>query len=297
MTKDPRPWIDDPHAPDALREDLRTARDVAPQPYDEKAGLERLRTATAPPAGTASTTSLGSASLAAKLVGWGTLAAVAIGAGLGLWMTLSGGEPTVPDASGGAGSAPGETESPRPSPADPEPADRGVEPIAPPGGNGSATDDVGTDPGAAEEGSPPAVVRPAPEPAAAVRRGGGRPRGAREAPEGTPRTREAPAPSSAEQAVDPMHREIAQLARARRLLSSDPAAALALVEQGQREFGQGIFTEERSALAIFALDRIGREAEARARGERFLESHPDGPFSAQIRRMVRRMDLDSAAPP
>jgi len=83
-----------------------------------------------------------------------------------------------------------------------------------------------------------------------------------------------------------IRREIAHLARTRAALSQDPALALSLARAGQREFAGGMLGEERSAIAIFALSRLGRNDEAAATARTHLTHHPRGPFSDRVRRIA-----------
>lgn len=76
------------------------------------------------------------------------------------------------------------------------------------------------------------------------------------------------------------------IARARRSLASSPAAALDAAEEHRRRFPGGLFAEEREALAVLSLARLGRQAEAERRGQRFLRSHPAGTFSERVRRAI-----------
>ncbi len=96
----------------------------------------------------------------------------------------------------------------------------------------------------------------------------------------------APRPPGAGRPDDWVAREIAQLAAARAALPSDPARALALAEAGRREFPRGVLTEEREAVAIFALERLGGAPELATRAARFLERYPQGPFSERVRRIA-----------
>ncbi|MEQ9074890.1 MAG: hypothetical protein RLP09_13620, partial [Sandaracinaceae bacterium] len=41
-----------------------------------------------------------------------------------------------------------------------------------------------------------------------------------------------------------------------------------------------------AALAVLSLARLGRQAEAERRGQRFLRSHPAGTFSERVRRAI-----------
>jgi hypothetical protein len=76
------------------------------------------------------------------------------------------------------------------------------------------------------------------------------------------------------------------LARIRALQDSDPAEALALVAEGNQRFAAGLFTQEREAIAIGALVRLGRRGEARARALAFLATYPRSTFAERIRKLT-----------
>jgi hypothetical protein len=82
--------------------------------------------------------------------------------------------------------------------------------------------------------------------------------------------------------------ETAHMAELRRVATADPVRALAQAEQGAHKFPRGFFAQEREAISITLLLRLGRSQEARARGERFLARHPQGPAAEQIRRALGR---------
>ena len=83
--------------------------------------------------------------------------------------------------------------------------------------------------------------------------------------------------------ADDWSQEVAQLARARSALAADPAQALALAEEGHQLFHAGILREEREAIAIFALERLGRSQGAAARARAHLLRYPRGPFAERLR--------------
>jgi hypothetical protein len=85
-------------------------------------------------------------------------------------------------------------------------------------------------------------------------------------------------------AVPPAEDETSHLARARALARTDPAAALPVLEEGQRRWPKGLFSEEREALAIGCLVQLGRAEEARTRADAFVSTYPDGPFAERVRR-------------
>lgn len=81
--------------------------------------------------------------------------------------------------------------------------------------------------------------------------------------------------------VDPAA-ELALLRRMQDDLRTDPAAALETAREHERRFGPGTLAQEREVVAIDALDRLGRDAEARARAEAFRTRWPR---SAHLRRI------------
>jgi hypothetical protein len=66
-------------------------------------------------------------------------------------------------------------------------------------------------------------------------------------------------------------REAAMLEQARAALNRNPGAALAIADRHAATFPDGSLGMERELLAVQALQRLGRVAEARSRGLRLLE--------------------------
>jgi hypothetical protein len=97
----------------------------------------------------------------------------------------------------------------------------------------------------------------------------------------------APAPAAPASDGDPLAAEVAHLARLRAVQDRDPAAALALAEEGSRRFPRGLFAQEREAIAIGALFRVGRAAEASARARAFLAAYPRSSFAERIEKLTR----------
>lgn len=81
--------------------------------------------------------------------------------------------------------------------------------------------------------------------------------------------------------VDP-EAELALIQSAQGALGTSPATALARTDEHRRRFGDGVLAQEREVVAIDALVRLGREAEARERAEAF---HRRWPRSAHGRRV------------
>ena len=78
------------------------------------------------------------------------------------------------------------------------------------------------------------------------------------------------------------------LEKARAALRREPALSLALTREHQQRFAGGVLTQEREVIAIEALRRLGRTAEADRRTERFEQRYPG---SAHLRK------LDAPPPP
>ncbi|MBI5534176.1 MAG: hypothetical protein HY898_15745 [Deltaproteobacteria bacterium] len=83
---------------------------------------------------------------------------------------------------------------------------------------------------------------------------------------------------------DLYRREVQHLAEVRAALGRSPEEALRMADKGHREFARGMLYQEREALAIRALVRLGRAAQARARTEQFVARFPRSPYSEQLRR-------------
>ena len=64
------------------------------------------------------------------------------------------------------------------------------------------------------------------------------------------------------------------LEQARRTLASSPATALALTNQHLARFPHGLLAQEREVIAIEALRRLGRNAEADRRAAAFAQAFP-----------------------
>jgi outer membrane protein assembly factor BamD (BamD/ComL family) len=67
------------------------------------------------------------------------------------------------------------------------------------------------------------------------------------------------------------------------LRQGDARRALALLAECRRLFPRGVLEQERERLAIEALSRSGRGAEAAARAAAFLRKYPDSPHAGEIR--------------
>jgi hypothetical protein len=96
-----------------------------------------------------------------------------------------------------------------------------------------------------------------------------------------------PESSAATSASDPpgdtLAREVALLERARAQLDADPASTLGVLDQHARAFPHGKLAIERELLAIDALERLGKTADARSRAERALQSARGTIYESRIR--------------
>lgn len=240
------------------RADLAVARDHAPVDYDVDDGLERFRGLIAaggsgpgsgaePPGGLdsgAAASAAGATTAAGAKSGtlWAALAIGVIGGGVAIAVVNE----TSTGAPPSAVTAP-MGDSPEGTTATTEGSL--AEPEAP------------RAPLAGDEAPPPEDLEAAAPPASA-----------HNAPQALPH----PAPASS------IGAEMAHLAELRALAGSDPARALALADEGHARFPKGTFGQEREAIAISALARLGRTEQAQQRARAFLARHPESPFSESI---------------
>ena len=119
-----------------------------------------------------------------------------------------------------------------------------------------------------------ATPRPLPERAGVLDRPRARP-AARPGAPASPEIERAPAPRAAAALG------VSLLRGARAEVTRDPARALELVDRHAREF-PSVLDEEREVIAIDALLRAGRRADARTRAHRFLATHPQSPYGARL---------------
>lgn len=66
------------------------------------------------------------------------------------------------------------------------------------------------------------------------------------------------------------------------LRAASPAAALAQLDQQDREFAGGALVAERAAARVLALCAAGRTGDAKAKADAFLREHPDSPLRARV---------------
>ena len=270
MSQDPVRLCDSPDASPGVRADLAIARGGSGVPYDEARGLARLQAAILLSGGPGSTGSHGGAGggsppppptpapapvAGVAAIPWGAAAvgASAAGALLLVW-TLA--VPPAPPAAPPLPIAPvaaatAKVAAARSSAAAPAPAPSVVA--------------TATGTGTAEARPPVAASASSP-------------------PRGDAQGATVIAPDAG---IAPTLVEEAQhLARVRGLAARDPAGALALIDEGNERFAGGALWPERELFALEALQRLGRRADAAARGERLLARYPDGPTAERIRALI-----------
>jgi hypothetical protein len=311
-TSEPIRLLEQANVPEGERSLLEAGRSSAPVDYDVTAGAARFRAqlaaiaAAGAMAGTAgSNAGAGGKALLAKLgfkiaLGF-TMAAAFAGAGLVAGIHLA-----ATSSHGAVVHAPSRIEAPSPilpsvSAAPASSAD--AVPAPPPAARSAPTEDAPV----RRAPSRPVAQEPhrgalapthgAPGPSAPFTSHDDSPGGAVDAP--AARASVAPPVAAPTASVDsvpppvpsakptpqpsPPISEIRAVALARDLVETDPQAALALLDQTQREHPTGYFVEERQALTVMALVRAGRQANARQQGAAFLRAYPNGPFSDRVR--------------
>lgn len=263
MSGDPIRLLDDPATAGLLRGDLSTASAAQVQGLDHGAGLGALQAALGAQTGAIPAVAASGAggSLAAKLL----LGAALIG-GVAWWSTARDESPAMDP---GASTTPAATPAAQPEPAA---APRSSAPTAAPA---PAAEPASAELALAPE-EEPRVDAPQAHVEAAVQPRGTRIRGASSG-EATPGT---------ESPDDAVVREAKQIQAARRALGTDAARALSLTQSIAKEFPRGQLVEERLAIAIRALAKLGRMDEARSQAEVFLEAYARGAHANAVRRAV-----------
>jgi hypothetical protein len=72
------------------------------------------------------------------------------------------------------------------------------------------------------------------------------------------------------------------LEQARSSLKSDPARALSRANEARTRYPRGVLVQEREVLAIQALRRLGRGAEADTRAAAFAKAFPGSAFQRKL---------------
>src|SRR5262249_23626640 len=80
--------------------------------------------------------------------------------------------------------------------------------------------------------------------------------------------------------------EAQEIARAERLLGSNPAGALAIVREARARFTPSFLAEERDYIEVIALHDLGRSNQPEAAAARFLKAYPGGAFGRRIRKAM-----------
>lgn len=122
------------------------------------------------------------------------------------------------------------------------------------------------------------------------------------APVPTPRPMEAPsasaaAPKASAGAKSKREDELLLIQRAYAALRNGQAArALSLTVEHARSYPRGVLGQEREVIAIEALERLGRAAEARRRGEAFLRVFPRSSHARRVRAILGLRDAGTKPP-
>jgi hypothetical protein len=139
-----------------------------------------------------------------------------------------------------------------------------------------------------EHGGPPSLTARAPESTTGAPSNPSPPAPPSEQQAGATPPLEPPAPSvaSSRPAIAPPFRpaetEAEYLERARGSLGKSPALALALANQHRSRFPYGVLGQEREVIAIEALKRLGRGAEAERRASDFARRYPGSAYSKKL---------------
>lgn len=253
MTVEPTRLIDDAATAGALKGDLQVAAAARVEGLSFSAGLAQLESAIGAETGAIPAVGQATGSLAPKLaVG---AVAVAVAAWFGLREPTPPPSPQVPVAVA------------TPEPELPMAAGTAVAPQPEPAPVVDETPAVAPTP----DEEPEATAEPEPEPKPAAGRAKAKPHRPK-----------------ADNAADPDPHLVLQEAKAvqaaRRALATTPADALKQAKQIARDFPKGQLVEERRAIEIQALAKLGRDDEARTKAEAFLIKYGRGPHAAAVRR-------------
>jgi hypothetical protein len=92
-----------------------------------------------------------------------------------------------------------------------------------------------------------------------------------------------PTPTHEKPALAVQLTEVELLEQARVALKTDPNRALQRVNEHARRFPRGVLVQEREILAIQALRRLGRDADAERRSEAFAKAFPGSAFQRNLK--------------
>lgn len=245
MSQDPVRLIDDPTVVRGLRDDLTTVA-MVPAKIDVDAGLRRLQEATRSPDGPGGRSSGPEKALGTSTKGWvAATLGVTITAGLVVYALRAPSTVVAPTA--------------RPTVTDPIPQ----EPVAIPAPS-SPPPTPSADVPSIDVSSLPGVRVPS------------------TAAPSAPSSTAAQGPEDGR--ASHLQEEMEHLRKLRAAASRDQSEALQLAEEGIVRFSDGMFGQEREAIAVEALVQLGRRDEAKVRGARFLARYPRGPFAERMRR-------------
>jgi hypothetical protein len=90
--------------------------------------------------------------------------------------------------------------------------------------------------------------------------------------------------------------EFRLLRAARQAVGDRPERALALTDEHAQRFPSGMLGQEREAIAIEALVKLGREAQAKARARSFVAAHPSSPYRSRIETAIGHLAGERKAP-
>jgi hypothetical protein len=107
----------------------------------------------------------------------------------------------------------------------------------------------------------------------------------------------AAAPDAVPSSLERPEPEAAILERARAQLATSPATALSTTEHHARSFPRGVLSQEREVVAIDALLRLGRRADAVARVDAFRARHPASAYLRRLDRLIEGDARDQNRPP
>lgn len=107
---------------------------------------------------------------------------------------------------------------------------------------------------------------------------------ARPSEQGVTDVAEPPPSAPDEEPSDELRQESSLLVRARQALAAaQPAVAMAYVHQHRQRFATGKLLQEREALEVHCLAKLGQSAEARVRAAAFLARYPTSPHREKMR--------------
>ena len=270
QTHAPLRLLEEPALDAGLRLDLELAKAHAPVAYDASAGLARFESALAAGASTLPPSGTG---LGLRALGWFIGASVLVAGGVGAAHIVRASDAPlivqtpariIHDVSRDPLRALGDTVAgPSPSDAELAPLDAGL-------GGSVVEAQVGGEAGDAS--------------AASAQAGGNSPTLGTSAPPrpnsnlaGESANEPSPAPTGS------LADEAKQINAARKALAADPAKTLALVEAVAKDYPDGALVQEREGYAVLALAALGRQAQAQARAQRYLERWPNGTLARRVR--------------